>query len=784
MALKEYKPGTAFTGVIGRTFDVSEPAWPEPLRSKAGAPNVLFIVQDDTGFGQMGCYGSPIKTPNIDALAANGLLFTNMHTTALCSPTRSCILTGRNHHSNAMSCITEGSTGYPGGNGYIPFENGMLSEILLQRGYNTYAIGKWHLTPADQISAAGPYDRWPLGRGFERYYGFLGGDTHQYYPELIHDNHSVEPEKTPEEGYHLTEDLVDKAIGYIADAKQVAPNKPFFMYLCPGAAHAPHHVPKEWADQYKGHFDEGWDAYRETVFNRQKELGIIPTNTELSRQDPDVPDWNTLSAGEKKLYARMMEVFAGFLTHTDHHYGRLFNFLRNIGEFENTLIMFISDNGASSEGGPTGSVNENKFFNNVKDSLEQNLKMIDELGGPTTFNHYAWGWTHAGNTPFRRWKRETYRGGISDPFVVHWPKGIKEKGGVRTQYAHAIDMVPTVLEALGVDAPTAIKGVTQSPVEGLSFAHAFDKADAVSKHKTQYFEMMGHRSIYHDGWRAVCPWPGTSFTEAGAFFGAPMSKDKLIELDAKGWELYDITKDFAENHNLAAENRPKLIEMIANWYVEAGKYNVLPVDSRGVARIAEPRPQIAVDRKSYTYYPGTQMVPANAGPRVLNRSHSITADVEVPKGGAEGALISAGDVQGGYCFYVQGGKLHYVYNYVGSDFYHIESKTAVPEGHHALRFEFEVTGKPDIPNGKGAPGRGQLYIDDTLVGQGDIALTMPLTLGIVAGIVCGADIGSPVWNKYKPPFTFTGMLHSVTVDVSGDLIKDTEAAMRMAMARQ
>ena len=434
MALKEYKPGTAFSGVIGRTFDVSEPAWPEPLRARAGAPNVLFIVQDDTGFGQMGCYGSPIKTPNIDALAKNGLLFNNMHTTALCSPSRSCILTGRNHHSNAMSCITEGSTGYPGGNGNIPFENGFLSEILLEHGYNTYALGKWHLTPADQISAAGTYARWPLGRGFERYYGFLGGDTHQYYPELVYDNHSVEPEKTPEEGYHLTEDLVDKAISFIADSKQVAPNKPFFMYFCPGAAHAPHHVPKEWADEYKGQFDDGWDAYREKTFARQKELGIIPQAAELSRHDPDVPDWNTLSDGEKKLYARMMEVFAGFLTHTDYHYGRLFNFLKTMGEWDNTLIMFISDNGASAEGGPTGSINENKFFNNVKDSLEQNLAMIDELGGPKTFNHYAWGWTFAGNTPFRRWKRETYRGGISDPFIVHWPKGIKAKG--RT--AHAV----------------------------------------------------------------------------------------------------------------------------------------------------------------------------------------------------------------------------------------------------------------------------------------------------------------------------------------------------------
>lgn len=784
MELKEYKPGTAFTGVIGRTFDVSSPAWPAPLRAKEGAPNVLFIVQDDTGFGQMGCYGSPIKTPNIDALAANGLLFNNMHTTALCSPTRSCIMTGRNHHSNAMSCITEGSTGYPGGNGNIPFENGMLSEMLLQHGYNTYALGKWHLTPADQISAAGPYDRWPLGRGFERYYGFLGGDTHQYYPELVHDNHSVEPEKTPEEGYHLTEDLVDKAIGFIADAKQVAPNKPFFMYFCPGAGHAPHHVPKEWADKYKGQFDDGWDAYREKTFARQKELGIIPQDAELSRHDPDVQDWNTLSAGEKKLYARMMEVFAGFLTHTDHHYGRLFNFLKTIGEWENTIIMFISDNGASSEGGPTGSVNENKFFNNVPDSLEQNLKMIDELGGPTTFNHYAWGWTFAGNTPFRRWKRETYRGGISDPFIVHWPKGIKAKGEVRTQYAHAIDMVPTLLEALGIEAPTSIKGVTQSPIEGHSFAHALDNVDAPTKHITQYFEMMGHRSIYHDGWRAVCPWPGTSFTEAGLFFGAPIDKDKLTELDAKNWELYHIEKDFAENHNLAADNRAKLIELIATWYVEAGKYNVLPVDSRGVARLADPRPQIAVARSSYTYYPGTQMVPANAGPNVLNRPHSITADVEIPKGGAEGALLSAGDVQGGYCFYVQDGKLHYVYNYVGSSFFHVESNVPVPEGRHKLRFEFEVTGKPDFAKGKGAPGLGQLYIDGKLVGQADIPLTMPLSIGLCGGIVCGADTGSPVWDKYQPPFKFTGTLYSATVDVSGDLIVDHEHTLKVILARQ
>ena len=784
MSLKEYKPGTTFNGVIGRTFDVSEPAWPEPNRAKEGAPNVLFIVLDDTGFGQLGCYGSPIRTPNLNALAANGLRFNNMHTTALCSPTRSCILTGRNHHSNAMSCITEGSTGYPGGNGNIPFENGFLSEILLQNGYNTYAIGKWHLTPADQISAAGPYERWPLGRGFERYYGFLGGETHQYYPELIYDNHQVEPPKTPEEGYHVTEDLVDKAISFIADAKQVAPSKPFFMYFCTGAQHAPHHVRKEWSDKYKGQFDEGWEVYREKTFARQKELGIVPADAVLSRHDPDVPKWDSSSADEKKLYARMMEVFAGFLEHTDHHIGRLIDFLKTIKEFENTLIMVISDNGASSEGGPSGSVNENLFFNNVKDDLKTNLERIDELGGPTTFNHYAYGWTWAGNTPFRRWKRETYRGGISDPFIVHYPKGLKAKGEIRTQYTHAIDMVPTVLDLLEIEPPTIIKGVTQSPMEGVSFAHTFEDASAETKRRTQYFEMMGHRSIYHDGWRAVCPWPGPSFTEAGAFFGVPIPAEKLTELDAKYWELYHVDEDFAENNNLAAENRAKLIELIATWYVEAGKYNVMPVDGRGVQRFADERPQIAKDRTSYTFYPHTQAVPFNAGPRFLNRTHSITADVDIPTGGAEGVLVSYGGTDGGYSFYVQDGKLKYVQNYVARDFLQVVSAIPVPSGHHELRFEFEVTGPPDFAQGKGTPGHAQLYIDNKLVGQAEFPHTTPLSLGLTGGITVGADPGAPVAPYYSTPFEFSGTIHSVTFDLSGDVIKDDEAEMRMVMARQ
>ena len=808
MSLTEYKPGTAFSGVIGRTADQSEPAWPEPLRAKEGAPNVLFIILDDTGYGQLGCFGSPVKTPNLDGLAANGLTYNNMHTTALCSPTRTCILTGRNHHSNGMACITEASTGFPGANGNIPFENGFLSEMLLQEGYNTYAIGKWHLTPADQISAAGPYDRWPLGRGFERFYGFLGGETHQYYPELVYDNHQVEPPKTPEEGYHVTEDLVDKAISFVADAKQVAPNKPFFMYFCTGAMHAPHHVRKEWSDKYAGQFDDGWEAYREKTFARQKELGIVPPEAELSRHDPDVPEWESLSEDERKLYARMMEVFAGFLTHTDFHIGRLLDFLKATGEFENTLIMVLSDNGASSEGGPQGSVNENLFFNNVPESLEANLAAIDELGGPTTFNHYAWGWTWAGNTPFRRWKRETYRGGISDPFIVHYPNGIEPKGEVRSQYTHAIDMVPTVLDLLGIDPPTSVKGVAQSPIEGISFAQTLQDPLAASNHHTQYFEMMGHRSIYHDGWRAVCPWPGPSFTESGGFFGDPISAEKLTDLDANYWELYNVAEDFAENHNLAprkhlsglervsealglveespeeAANRAKLIELIGMWYVEAGKYNVMPVDGRGTARFAEERPQIAADRTSYTFYPGTQSVPYNAGPRLLNRTHSITADVEIPEGGVEGALVSYGGTDGGYSFFVQDGKLQYVQNYVARDYLHVAATELLPAGRHSLRFEFEVTGPPDIANGKGTPGRAQLYIDGELIGQAEFPHTTPLSLGLTGGITVGADTGAPVAPFYEPPFEFTGTIHSVTFDVSGDVIEDEEAAMRMIMARQ
>ncbi len=744
----------------------------------------MFIVLDDTGYGHLGCYGSPIKTPNIDSLAKNGLLYNNMHTTALCSPTRSCILTGRNHHSNHVGCLTNGSTGFPGFDGYMPFENGTMAEILKENGYNTYCIGKWHLAPEETMSAAGPYDRWPLGRGFERYYGFLGGDTHQYYPELVRDNTQTEPEKTPEEGYHLTPDLVDQAKSMIADSKQIAPNKPFFMYFAPGAMHSPHHVPKEWADKYKGKFDKGWDAYRKEVFEKQKKLGIIPKNTKLSRHDPDVQDWNKLSKKEKKVFARMMEVFAGFLTHTDHYIGELMDFLKKIGEYDNTLIMLISDNGSSAEGGPTGSVNECRFFNNLPDTVDEIYEKLDEIGGPECFNHFPWGWTHAGNTPFRRWKRETYRGGISDPFIIHWPKGFKSKGKVRTQYTHAIDMVPTVLEAAGIDPPGSIKGITQSPVEGVSLVSTFDNEKDSGKHVTQYFEMLGHRSIYHDGWRAVCPWPGTSFTESGRKFGTPIDDKTLTELDIKGWELYNLKEDFAETKDLAQKEKDRLIAMIGMWYIEAGKYNVLPVDGRGTQRIAEERPQIAGPRSRYILYSGTQAIPANAAPKILNRPYSITAEVEIPKGGADGVLLSMGGNDGGITFYVQDGYLCYAMNYVTMDYFYVKSDKKIPDGHHFLSMEFKPTGKADPMKGKGTPGDVKLMVDGKVIGKGKFPVTTPIRLGQGAQMQVGKDAGSSVIPDYKPPFSFSGKINRVIVDVSGEEVAYYESAMKIFLMKQ
>ena len=633
------------------------------------------------------------------------------------------------------------------------------------------------------MTAAGPYDRWPLGRGFERYYGFLGGDTHQYYPELVRDNSQTEPETTPEQGYHLTPDLVERATAMIADAKQVAPDKPFFLYFAPGAMHSPHHVPKEWADRYAGRFDTGWEAYRREVFDRQRQLGLLPATAELSAPDPDVAEWESLSEDERRLYARMMEVFAGFLEHTDHYIGELIGFLKDIGEYDNTVIMLVSDNGSSAEGGPTGSVNELRFFNNVPDTVEEGLARIDEIGGPTVFNHFPWGWTHAGNTPFRRWKRETYRGGSTDPFIVTWPRGITARGELRSHYAHLIDMVPTVLEALQLDPPAAIAGVTKSPIEGVSFAHTFDDDAAPTRHLTQYFEMLGHRSIYHDGWRAVCPWPGTSFAESGRTFGDPITADRLSELDAGGWELYHVAEDVAETTNLADQEPARLIAMITLWYNEAGKYNVLPIDSRGVVRIADERPQIAPGRSRYVLYPGTQSISAASAPKILNRPYSINAEVELTADSA-GVLLSMGGNDGGITLYVKDGLLCYAHNYVAKELFTVRSDERVPDGRHFLSMEFAPTGQPDIKNGKGTPGTVTLFVDGTEVGRGDFPVTTPIRLAQGGAMLVGADTGSSVTPDYDPPFRFDGRIHRVIVDVSGEHVEDYEAQMRIALAKQ
>jgi arylsulfatase A-like enzyme len=785
VAVVEYEQGSRFPGTIGRTVQESSTAWPSPQRTSEGAPNVLFVVLDDVGYGQLSCFGGLVETPNIDRIAAMGLRYANMHTTALCSPTRSCVLTGRNHHSNGVAAIMEIATGYPGYNGRMPFENGMLSEHLLESGYNTFCVGKWHLSPSEDNTAAGPFHRWPLGRGFERFYGFLGGETNQWYPDLNRDNGSIRPTRTPEEGYHLSEDLTDQAIKFILDAHVNAPEKPFFTYLAPGCGHAPHHVPKDWIAKYAGKFDEGWDAYRETVFARQKEIGLFPADAQLSRHDPDVPEWSTLTADQRRLYARMMEVYAAFLSHFDHHLGRLLDTLEQIGVLENTLIMVISDNGASAEGGPTGSFNEMLFFNMVPEDFDENLARIDDLGGTKAYNHYPWGWTWAGNTPFRRWKREVYRGGATDPFVVAWPAHIPGRGEIRHQYAHAIDMVPTVLDAVGIPAPAKVRGVDQTPLEGVSFAHTFEDPDAATHHHVQYFEMFGERAIDYDGWRAVCPWPGASFAEGvehGHAFADPITRRDLDELETKGWELYHVAVDPTEAVNVAAEHPDKLRELVTLWWAEAGKYKVLPLDGSVQQRLQAERPQIARPRERYTYYPGGAIVPPFATPPIFNRPYSIEAELEIPEDGAEGVLLAQGGDAGGYTFFVAGGRPQFSYNYVGRDRFDVVSPDPLSPGKHAVRFEFVPTGKPDIRNGKGVPGRGELYVDGTLVAATDFPHTTPLFFE-VEGLSCGYDYGAPA-GTYEPPFAFTGTLHHVTVDVSGELIADDEATMRRLLAQQ
>jgi len=772
-----------FKGVMGRTIDESKAYWPDPLRPREGAPNIIYWVIDDTGFGQLSPFGGLVEMPTMQRLADNGLLYNNFHTTALCSPTRSCLLTGRNHHSNHMSCITEIAIGFPGSDGRIPFENGFLSEMLTPHGYAAWAVGKWHMTPAQEVHMGATRERWPLGRGFERYYGFMWGDTDQWKPDLAHDNHLIPvPERKPY--YHLSEDITDKAIEFIKDLKSVTPSKPFFLYMAYGANHAPHQAPKEWIDKYKGKFDMGWDRCRETIHKKQLEMGIIPPGTVLPAHDPDVPAWDSLSTDEKLLAARFMEAFAGHSSHMDHQFGRLMHFLEDIGELDNTLIMFVSDNGASSEGGPHGLINENEFFNMIPEDVKRTISKIDDIGTPLSYNHYPWGWAWAGDTPFRRWKRETYRGGVSDPCVVSWPAGIKSKGQIRNQYVHAIDLVPTVLEVLGIEPPQFIRGVSQSPIEGISFAYSFENGNEPSRHETQYFEMFGHRAIYHNGWRAVCPWPGTSFVESGKGFGTPLYLKDLQRIEASGWELYHLDEDYAEAHNVADKYPEILREMISRWWTEAGKYNVLPVDGRGPTRTLDPRPAVEKPRQRYIYYSGSARIAGMVAVDVKNRSHTISAEVDIPDNGAEGMLICQGGRFGGWALYVKEKRLKYAYNYAGITRYIISADRDIPAGSCKLCYEFEKKTEPDFMKGKGAGGIGRLYINDDKVGEAEIPVTSAICFDLPGNLACGGDEGEPVVDDYMSPFKFTGTIKRVVIDVSGEPVVHHEMQGRIAMARQ
>jgi arylsulfatase A-like enzyme len=776
-----------FKGVINVDDRDSVPDWEPYLQpvAPAGAPNVLYIVLDDVGFSAMEPWGGLIETPNINKLAAGGLTYTNWHTTALCSPTRSSLLTGRNHTTNGMACIAEATSGFPNSNGHIPFECATIAEVLGERGWNTYMLGKWHLCPADEMNMASTKRNWPVGRGFERYYGFLGGETNQWYPDLVYDNHPVEQPGWPEDGYHLTTDLTDKAIEFIKDAKMIAPDKPFFMYFCPGATHAPHHAPQEWIEKYAGRFDMGYEKYREIVFERQQQSGIFPAHAQLTLLNPYtgeqsvdgkpwpgldvVRPWDSLSDDEKRLFTRMAEVYAGFLSHTDHEIGRLLDYLEQSGQFHNTIVVLVSDNGASAEGGPNGSVNESKFFNGIPDDIEENLRYLDQLGSPATYNHYPAGWAWAFNTPFKMWKRYNFEGGVADPLVISWPAGITAHGELRRQFLHATDIVPTMYDLLGIEMPEMVKGFPQIPLEGVSFRSTFDGDHVPTPRESGFFSMLGSRAVWHRGWKAVSVHP----TIAG--WG---------NFDRDRWELYNTVEDPTESHDLAAQEPVKLQEMINHWFHLAGMYNGLPLlDKTAVEILADPtRPQPVPARDRYVYYPGAAEVPESAAVSVRNRSYTIAVEVDIQTPEAAGVLFSHGARFGGHSLYVKDRRLKYVYNFVGSNEQMIESTKDIPTGKVILSAAFQREGD-SMPT----TGTLSLYINDEKVGEGPI-MTQPGNFSLVGeGLNVGRDPGEPVTDDYPGPrpYAFSGgTIKEAIVDVSGEQFIDLEKEAIAMMARE
>lgn len=737
-----------FNGKIGISYKDSKADFPQQPSAPENTPNILLILLDDVGFGQTSTFGGLIDTHNLTDLAKKGLVYNQFHTTALCSPTRASLLTGRNHHAVGTGVVAELATGYPGYTTILPKSAATVAEILRQNGYNTAAFGKWHNTPDYETSAAGPFDRWPTGLGFEYFYGFLGGDTNQWSPALVENTHRVAP-PTNQPDYHLTPDLVNHAINWIRTQQAIAPNKPFFAYLATGATHAPHHAPRDWIKKYQGKFDQGWDKLRQETFIRQQQLGVIPKDAQLTPRPPELPAWDSLSPDEQKIYAREMEVFAGFLAHTDHEIGRLIGAIDQLGELDNTLIIYIvGDNGASAEGGLAGSVNELKVFNGIRETKEQILASLDELGGPKTFNHYHAAWAWAGNTPFQ-WTKQiaSHFGGTRNPLVITWGDKIKQPG-IRPQFHHVIDIVPTILEVAKVTVPSQVNGVEQQKLDGTSLVYTFDNPQASSQRQTQYFEILGNRAIYDHGWIAAArhprlPWQGT----VNADFGQDL------------WEIYNIEKDFSEADNLANAHPERLEKLQKLFLSEARKNNVLPLDDRIFERFdVQARPSLATGRTTFNYYTRLS-IPEGSAPSIKNRSFSIKADVNITDNNPEGVLLTQGGRFAGWGFFLIDGKPTYIYNLVNMEHYIIQSPTRLPLGKSTLRFDFDYDG------GVGAGGTGKIFVNDKQVAIGLIAKTVPYRIALDETFDVGYDTGTPIVDIYEIPFTFTGDLQKITLNL-------------------
>ena len=738
----------SFEGKIGLSYKDSKPDFPRQIRAPEKAPNVLLVLLDDVGFGQTSTFGGAIETPNLTRLAQQGLQYNHFHTTALCSPTRAALLTGRNHHAVGTGVVSELATGYPGYTTILPRSAATVAEILRQNGYNTAAFGKWHNTPDYETSAAGPFDRWPTGLGFEYFYGFLGGDTNQWSPALVENTQRITPPSN-QSNYHLTPDLVDHAISWIRTQNSVAPNKPFFAYLATGATHAPHHAPQNWIEKYRGKFDQGWDKLRQETFARQQKLGVIPGDAQLTPRPKELPAWDSLTLEEQKIYSREMEVFAGFLSHTDYEVGRLINAIDQLGELTNTLVIYIvGDNGASAEGGLTGSVNELKVFNGIKETKEQILESLNDLGGPQTFNHYHAAWAWAGSTPFQ-WTKQiaSHFGGTRNPLIITWGEKIKQPG-LRSQFHHVIDITPTILEAAGITVPSEVNGVKQQKIDGTSLVYTFKDSQVASQRQTQYFEIFGNRAIYDHGWIAAArhprlPWQGTI----------------KADFDQDQWELYNIEKDFSEANNLADTNPQKLQKLQKLFLSEAKKNNVLPLDDRISERFdVQNRPSLAAGRARFTYYSDVS-IPEGSAPNIKNRSFSIIAEIDMPENGASGVLLSQGGRFAGWGLIVDDSKLTYVYNLANTERYIIQSPEKLPAGKSTVQFEFDYDG------GIGAGGTGKLLVNNQQVAVGRIAKTIPYRIALDETFDIGRDTGTPIIDNYQVPFAFTGNLKKITLDL-------------------